>query len=242
MSELKASDVRHIEISRTVGDLSQIEQFIEGYKNEDAWRMKLTQAQDVREWVIDPESIDPAIKPNLDRFGAMIRKRAGRTTVLDMGCYAGYVYDYLRVGCKILNGQLTYMGVDIRPEAIEGAKELHKNHPETSFKVGSVFDIGEPDSHDIVFSARVLIHLPNFRQAVENMINMAREYAFLAIKVEERGSCRRMRKHDKTRDEIMDYFYRTVSFDDLKEIARDFKVKVKVEERGKAYQSVILRK
>ena len=130
------------------------------------WKTPATrQAHDVAKWVRSPDQID--IIPHLRILRTVWRPSY---SLLDVGCYAGYVQDYL--------GAEKYLGVDAFPEIIEAARELH---PGVAFKVCDLFDLEE--KADVVFCSRVLIHLPRFTEAVQKLIDCANKAVVVVLDV-----------------------------------------------------------
>lgn len=246
MNEFGESKVRFEELDRCTGDLKAVEAFMAKHKaTESEWKMKLTQSQDVVPWVKRPETIDPSIKDNLAELAGVLKREnyANLSSILDVGCYGGYLYDYLRS----LGIDLSYTGMDIRKDAVEGAEKLHSDCPKTRFMRGSVFDFKntmKEKTYDVVVCSRVLIHLPDFKKAIANLRFAAKRFVFLIARIEEpQGSCRLMRKHDETTGETMTYFYRSVSEADIAAAAKACRIRsyeIVGNSKERAYCSVFL--
>jgi len=96
-------------------------------------------------------------------------------SILDVGCYHGDVYDYIK------HIEVDYLGIDLFESHIEQAK--HK-HPEANFKVVDLFQL--EDKADIVFCSRVLMHIPDFDIAIEKLINAAKKYCIILIPIRDK--------------------------------------------------------
>ena len=130
----------------------------------------LGQAQDVRPWIDAPTTIDPRISGNLERFARLLPRIP---TVLDVGCYGGYCYDWLS---KRFPG-LLYTGIDVDAAAIDAARRAHKGRPLARFAVGDLFDlaptVAEYGPFDAVLCLRVVIHTPWLDKSLRQLAKAA---------------------------------------------------------------------
>jgi SAM-dependent methyltransferase len=90
--------------------------------------------------------------------------------LLDVGCGHGHL-------CPRL-GHEKYTGIDLFPENISEAKRLH---PAGKFEVGDLFEL--KGQWDVVFCSRVLIHIPNFEQAVKTLRACAKKYCLVTLPI-----------------------------------------------------------
>lgn len=127
-------------------------------------------------WVDDVRRID--IFDNLNHIKGLL---SPEDSILDVGCYAGYARDFFR-------NNDNYLGIDLFPEHIELAREYHPDCPD-KFKVGDLFEL--EDKADVVVCSRVLIHIPNFKEAVAKLIAAANRLVVAVIKIEPVGRCER---------------------------------------------------
>lgn len=105
--------------------------------------------------------------------------------VLDAGCNVGH---YL-VGIRRLDAALDYTGVDAYEAYISQAKEIFRNDPCAHFHVMSILEPLFPDDpFDITYSCNVLLHLPNFRVPVKNLLASTREVCFIRTLLGERST------------------------------------------------------
>ena len=91
--------------------------------------------------------------------------------VLDVGCNVGH---YLR-GLRALDPALDYTGVDAYAHYVERAREIFRDDRCAAFHVRDVFEPLFPDTpFDIVYCCNVLLHLPDFRRPVRNLLASTR--------------------------------------------------------------------
>lgn len=96
--------------------------------------------------------------------------------ILDVGCNVGH---YL-VGLRNLDSQLNYTGVDAYEHYINQAQKIFANDSNSNFHVKSIFDpIFPDDPRDIVFCCNVILHLPDFRTPVENLLSSTKKVCFI---------------------------------------------------------------
>jgi SAM-dependent methyltransferase len=96
--------------------------------------------------------------------------------VLDVGCNAGH---YLR-GLRRISDSLDYTGVDNYAYYVDQAREIYADDPNARFELK---DIHQPlfavDPIDIVFCCNVLLHLPDFRRPLDNLLAGTRSVLLL---------------------------------------------------------------
>lgn len=96
--------------------------------------------------------------------------------VLDVGCNTGH---YL-VGLRRLDATLNYTGVDAYAHYIDQATEIFAQDPNARFQVKSVLEPLFPeDPFDIVYCCNVLLHLPEFKTPVKNLLASAKNVCFI---------------------------------------------------------------
>ncbi len=130
-------------------------------------------------------------------------------TVLDVGCNAGH---YLR-GLHRLDPTLAYTGIDAYPSYIEQALEIFADDPNAQFAVKSILDPLYPnDPRDISYCCNVLLHLPDFRVPVRNILASTTQVCFIrSLFGEYTTIVRRARDHelDKHGDPVRFIFQNT---------------------------------
>jgi SAM-dependent methyltransferase len=161
---------------------------------------ELRQTHDVQDWCANPQHID--LQPQLSTLHQVYRPEY---SVLDVGCYAGYVYDWLKPKPR------HYLGVDILPEAIDAARQLH---PGVDFKVGDIFAL--EDRADLVFCSRVLIHIPYFERAVESLCRAANQWVVLILALGSKDSC------DRIHGDYDTYYFRRFSRETVHKVCGQF--------------------
>lgn len=88
--------------------------------------------------------------------------------VLDVGCNTGH---YLR-GLRRLSPDLDYTGVDAYEAYINPAREIYADDAHSRFEVRDVFEPLFPgETFDIVYCCNVLLHLPDFRTPMRNLLD-----------------------------------------------------------------------
>jgi len=96
--------------------------------------------------------------------------------VLDVGCNVGH---YLR-GLRRIDPKLDYTGVDAYEQYITKAKEIFSDDSYSSFLVKDLFNPLFPNEvFDIVYCCNVLLHLPDFRIPVKNLLSVTKHFCFI---------------------------------------------------------------
>lgn len=97
-------------------------------------------------------------------------------TVLDVGCAAGHYYN----GLVRLDPALKYTGIDATVKYIDFARKHFKSNPNTRFEYGDIFDLTDASlKSDIVFCCNVILHLPDFRAPIKNMLEVTKKHLFI---------------------------------------------------------------
>ena len=211
---------RHVQIireSRVVRE--NIDLFITGALPSDRrWEShSLTQVQNVRRWIDDPSQIE-ALQPHLYLFAECLRDERRTKSVLDVGCYGGYLLDYLH-GANALSGEDSYLGLDVDASSVDAATKAH-TIDRARFEVGDVYRLGALGrTFDYVWCSRVLIHLPYFQLALLNLLKVTRRKLYLTILVGREG-CKKIHIKDLFTKEESSYYYRTVSIERIEAVAR----------------------
>jgi SAM-dependent methyltransferase len=97
--------------------------------------------------------------------------------VLDVGCASGHYYN----GVKRLDDNINYHGIDATVPYIEFAKKHFENNPNTSFELGDIFNLDEKHTKqfDVVYCCNVLLHLPDFREPIKNLLKVTKDTCFI---------------------------------------------------------------
>ena len=96
--------------------------------------------------------------------------------ILDVGCNVGH---YL-TGIRKKFPKLDYVGVDAYDDYIGKARTAFINDPYAKFEVKDIFQPIYPDNpFDIVYSCNVLLHLPDFRIPVTNLLKSTKKICFI---------------------------------------------------------------
>lgn len=92
--------------------------------------------------------------------------------ILDVGCNAGH---FLR-GLRRIDPVLDYTGIDAYEHYIKQAKAIFAHDCYAHFEVKDVLDPFFPDKpFEIVFCCNVILHLPDFRLPVRNLLASTKE-------------------------------------------------------------------
>ena len=233
--EFKKSDVKIKRLVYYSGDIEGAEKFIEKYNFiEKTWKYKLTQSENITEWIEYPENIPENIQKTFRNYISQVEemlKNNNSLTVLDVGCLGGYLYDFMKKYIPFNKTKIHYVGIDIRPDAIKGAKRLHRNCKNAKFMVGDIFKLSKVMSKavfDVVMCSRVLIHLPHFDEGMRNLIYATRLKTFIIAKITGKTTCALKIKINVKTGELMPYFYRTFSYKDIERIAEENQVKFQI--------------
>ena len=92
-------------------------------------------------------------------------------TLLDAGCCEGHLYD-------ALNHPGKYTGIDIVDYHIAEAK---KRHPDVDFRVGNILEL--TGKWEIVWCARVLMHLPDYEGNVRKLLGLANKKLIVSVPI-----------------------------------------------------------
>lgn len=96
--------------------------------------------------------------------------------ILDVGCNVGH---YLQ-GLRRLDAKLDYTGVDAYEHYIEQAREIFRDDNCARFEVRDILEPLFPDEpFDIVFCCNVILHLPDFRLPVRNLLASTKKVCFI---------------------------------------------------------------
>lgn len=105
--------------------------------------------------------------------------------VLDVGCATGH---YLHGLIRAVDPKVTYHGIDATERYIQFAKQVHASNKNVSFEVGDIFDLPvKAPSFDIVYCCNVIIHLPDFRDPIRNLMQASKKYVFIRTLMSDRS-------------------------------------------------------
>ncbi len=126
--------------------------------------------------------------------------------VLDVGCNVGH---YLR-GLRRISSDLDYTGVDAYEQYINKANEIFADDPYSHFEVKDIFKpLFSDKSFDIVFCCNVLLHLPDFRAPVQNLLYVTKKICFIRTLLSEKTTIVKTAKTQKFNElgDPLDYTY-----------------------------------
>ena len=113
--------------------------------------------------------------------------------ILDVGCAAGHYYK----GLQRIDPAINYTGVDATVPYIKYAKE-HFKDKNVQFFVEDIFNL--PDSlgtFDIVYCCNVILHLPDFRVPVKNLLKATKKYCFIRTLISDKTLLSKMLYKDE---------------------------------------------
>ena len=205
---------------------------------------ELTQSQDVRGWCKDPSEIQ-SIQSNLLELKKIIDSLHEPIALLDVGCYGGYVYDYIKQ--KTIYSKYkksSYTGIDVQVNAIEAAEYVHREDSNVNFLAGDVFRLPEcfpPRSFNVVCCYRVLIHLPYFERALADLVHIADKFVHVVLHIQDKDICRRCEETDLITGKKVIYYHRYISEKTIKGALSGLPVSYTiVPVPGNAYASLII--
>jgi len=209
---------------------TNIDRFITSGIKKRAWEsFELTQSQDVKEWHINPHKIN--IQPNLLDLKDIISSLNKPLYLLDVGCYSGYLYDYLRLKTSYSKNNLYYTGIDIQPSVIDAAKHIYKGNLKTSFVNGDIFKLPKyfvAKEFDVVCCYRVLIHLPYFKKSLLNLFQVANKIVHIVLHIQDRDTCNQCEETDLDTGKKTIYYRRFISENTIKKCIYGLPVTYKI--------------
>ena len=146
-------------------------------------------------------------------------------TILDVGCAVGH---YLR-SIRLLNPVCHYVGVDATHQYIDSAVELHAGDQNARFYHGDVFDLNH--KADIVFCCNLLLHLPELRCPLENLLASFNDRLIVRTLMSQRTHLSQYLyddKFDASGNPKNFQFQNTYSFDYVKSIVNGFDKDIKI--------------
>ena len=176
-----------------------IDSYITNGPGERPWQIfELTQNQDVTEWIKNPSKIE-LLQPILGDLALRLRSYTRPFRVLDVGCYGGYVFDYLKMHSSSFQAPFQYTGVDIQPSAVRGALAAHQHDAQAHFETGDVFKLTEQFADrpfDVAVCYRVLHHLPYFPKCLQELCRVVRDFVHTALPIKARSQCMRIKEEN----------------------------------------------
>lgn len=97
--------------------------------------------------------------------------------ILDVGCASGHYYN----GIKRIEEGISYYGIDATVPYIDFAKKYFEDNPNANFELGDIFNLDDRHSlqFDISYCCNVLLHLPDFREPVKNLLKLTKKTCFI---------------------------------------------------------------
>ena len=103
--------------------------------------------------------------------------------ILDFGCASGHYYLELNK----LNKNFKYTGYDATKSYIDFAKRYFKKNKNVNFKVESLLSqsLNPKEKFDIVYCCNVLLHLPELKQPIKNLLSRTNKYCIIRTLVDD---------------------------------------------------------
>ncbi|MDD4737477.1 MAG: class I SAM-dependent methyltransferase [Kiritimatiellae bacterium] len=244
MNNFESLKARHVTLERDTEPVYEnIDEFIMGGSGERPWQVfELTQNQDVTEWIKNPDAIE-LLPPILADLAERLSQREEPFRILDVGCYGGYVFDYLKSRASSWKAPFEYTGVDIQERAIRDAQQAHAGEPRASFQRGDLFELSHQfssASFDVVVCYRVLHHLPRFRDCLRELAAVSKGWVHTALPIKERSHCVRMRETNLDTGTITYSFHRYFSREEIVETAEALSLQAEIHSYPKQPYSTVL--
>ena len=203
------------------------------------WEVEeLIQSENTDDWIASPDKISK-IQYNLNDLKQELSNLKPPLRILDVGCYTGYLYDYLLKYVFKNPLEFHYTGIDVNAEAIAHAKKRHIENENSEFLVGDIYDLQNKfgsNTFDVVCCYRVLIHIPFFKDAIQNMYNVASQLVHTVLRVSDKDICTRCCEFQCETNKAAIYYVRTFSFPYLFKTFKEFGIeKFKLIRRNEAY-------
>jgi ubiquinone/menaquinone biosynthesis C-methylase UbiE len=118
-------------------------------------------------WLKDLSGYEELYRQNIARLMSIYHK-AEMKKVLEVGCGSGLIFAAL---CPAIIRNEYYLGVDTSTEMLKIARQ---EHSEGHFEFGDAFGLKYPDrSFDLVVSFEVIVHLPEMKTPLAEMLRVA---------------------------------------------------------------------
>ena len=97
--------------------------------------------------------------------------------ILDLGCGEGYLI-------SLLPDEISIVGIDISPTALNQAKETFKNKKNVSFELGNAYKLDYPEKYfDRIICSEVLEHIPDPRRVIEEIHRLLKDDGLAIISI-----------------------------------------------------------
>jgi len=238
---IDALSERNVRIKLIDTTYENIDEFMSQGEGEKPWEVfELTQAQDVRKWCDNPDMIE-GIKENLQDLANHIPD-AGKVSVLDVGCYGGYLYDYLS---KKLN-EISYTGIDVNEDVISTTKKIHAGKDNANFIVGDILNLPDelkPNSFNVVCCHRVTIHLPYFEQILLNLLYLTKDIVHVILLLGVNDFCEKILETNLVTGKGVFYYRRYISRNTIAKILKQWPVNYHIQTNSESrYASLFIYK
>lgn len=237
---------RKVKLDRIETVYDDFDSFMTRGKGKRPWQVfELNQSEDVIDWIKNPKKIRK-LQPILKDLSIRLTRLARPVKILDVGCYGGYLFDYLRKFCFKNLSEFSYLGIDIDEPSIEAARKIHRNWENAQFSVGDIYNLQKDfkrNSFDIVCCYRLLIHIPFLKKTTKNFYHVAAKFIYIALLVEDEASCIKYKETDLDTGKEVFYFIRTCNELMIKKIVQELKAEYQIYSHKEThYKTLILKK
>jgi len=234
---------RHVEKTVVEEHYEDLDSVMSSGTGERPWQsFELTQRENVLEWIAEPKKIQK-IQPSLEDLALLAKAQKSPVSIADVGCYGGYLYDYLSRYVFTDPAEFTYKGLDIDKDVVSAATEVHANNANASFDVGDVYELKSQfaeNSFDIILCSRVLIHLPYFEKALDSLYCTAKHAVSCVLEVSDRPMVQKIHRQNLDNGLELDYFFRKYSEEELAGVANRLGASYRIIKGPSFYSSFVL--
>ena len=143
--------------------------------------------------------------------------------ILDFGCASGHYYNSL----EKIDKNIDYTGIDSTKDYINFGKKFFKSNKNVKLFKGDIFSLDKNfyKKFDITFCCNVLLHLPEIKKPIKNLLRSTKKYCIIRTLVSKKTHLSKYLYSDKfnNKNEPIDFVYQnTYSFDFIKKIIRSF--------------------
>lgn len=236
---------RHVEKTIVATYHEDFDRIMQEGDKERPWQsFELTQREDVFEWIKEPSKI-AKIQPSLNDLRQLARSLDRPVSILDAGCYGGYVYDYLLRYAFSSTDDFTYTGIDIDPDVVKAASYVHADQPNTTFREADIYGLSKTfaeNSFDIVLCSRVLIHIPRVKDALAELLKVSKHAVMAVLEIGDKPRLERIHRRNLDNGVELDYFFRCYSAQELKDVAAELGADYRIIQGPSIYSSFMLYK
>lgn len=141
-------------------------------------------------------------------------------SILDVPCGVGHYYRKLKE-----LGEINYIGIDLDSEAIEMAKDVWKDDKNVKFSVGNASGLDlEDKSIDVVCCYNLLLHLPDYKEPVQELFRVSKKYIIIRSLFDEKNFINKFNAAEDYREVYKEgvFYYNTYARKNVEEFVKSF--------------------